>query len=231
MYINYIINKRGVLHLDDSLRLSFEDAGISFAGRTILHGMSFTLGGGSVVAVRGANGSGKSTLLRLAAGLLRPTEGSVALRTAGSELQGGAWQESIACLSPELSLYPLLTAAENLDFFLGLRGVVLSEEERRTLLTRVGLVGAELWQTQVAAFSTGMRQRLKIAVLLGADAPLWLLDEPGANLDEEGRALIASLAREAASEGRLVLWATNEQKEEASADAKLYIARGEAHLS
>lgn len=217
--------------MEDSLALFFEEAGISFAGRSVLRGLSFTLAGGTVAIVRGANGSGKSTLLRLAAGMLRPTEGRVALRTAAGEAEGAAWQMNLACLSPELALYPLLTAAENLDFFLGLRGIVLSDEARRTLLTRVGLAGAQEWRTLTGSFSTGMRQRLKLAVLLGADAPLWLLDEPGSNLDEEGRALIASLAREAAMEGRLVLWATNEQKEEAAADARICIAGGEAHLS
>ena len=184
--------------MEKSLTLSFEDAGISFAGKSVLRALSFTLGGGSVVAVRGANGSGKSTLLRLAAGLLRPTKGRVALQTAAGEAEGAAWQANLAYLSPELSLYPLLTAAENLDFFLGLRGIALSDAARRTL---------------------------------GADAPFWLLDEPGANLDEEGRTLLAALAREAAAEGRLVLWATNEQKEEVAADARICIAGGAAHLS
>ena len=189
--------------MENSLTLSFEDAGISFAGRSVLRGISFQLAGGIVASVRGANGSGKSTLLRLAAGLLRPTKGRVALRT----------------------------AAENLDFFLGLRGIALSDAARRTLLARVGLKGAQDWRMQTASFSTGMRQRLMLAVLLGADAPFWLLDEPGANLDEEGRTLLASLAREAAAEGRLVLWATNEQKEEVAADARICIAGGAAHLS
>lgn len=217
--------------MENSLTLSFEDAGISFAGKSVLRALSFTLGGGSVVAVRGPNGSGKSTLLRLAAGLLRPTKGRVALQTAAGEAEGAAWQANLAYLSPELSLYPLLTAAENLDFFLGLRGIALSDAARRTLLARVGLKGAQDWRMQTASFSTGMRQRLKLAVLLGADAPFWLLDEPGANLDEEGRTLLAALAREAAAEGRLVLWATNEQKEEVAADARICIAGGAAHLS
>lgn len=217
--------------MDDSLALSFEGAGIAFAGRTVLHGLTFTLRSGAVVIVRGANGSGKSTLLRLAAGLLRPTEGRVALHGADGAAEGGAWQERIAYFSPELSLYPLLTAAENLDFFLGLRGVALSAEERRTLFVRVGLAGAEAWQQPTSSFSTGMRQRLKLAVLLGVDAPLWLLDEPGANLDDAGRTLIASLAREAAAGGRLVLWATNAQEEEVAPDATLRICGGEAHLS
>lgn len=129
--------------MEKSLTLSFEDAGISFAGRSVLRGLSFQLAGGTVASVRGANGSGKSTLLRLAAGLLRPTKGRVALRTAAGEAEGAMWQANLAYLSPELSLYPLLTAAENLDFFLGLRGIALSDAARRTLLARVGLKGAE----------------------------------------------------------------------------------------
>ena len=66
--------------------------------------------------------------------------------------------------------------------------------------------------------STGMAQRLKIAVLLGCEADVWLLDEPGANLDEVGRRMIRAEMKRGAAEGRLVLLATNDAGEEAEAD-------------
>lgn len=219
------------MRLGQDVSISFAAAGICFADHPVLHDLNFTLRPGSIVAVRGANGSGKSTLLRLAAGLLRPTAGRVTACGAEAELERGDWQASIACLTPELSFYPLLTAEENLVFFLGLRGISLTREEKRQLFRRVGLPGAEDWRKVSASFSTGMGQRLKLAVLLASDAPVWLLDEPGANLDDAGRGLVASLAQEAAGEGRLVLWATNDAGEEAAADATIHLERGEARLS
>ena len=78
--------------------------------------------------------------------------------------------------------------------------------------------------TVTGEFSTGMRQRLKLAALLAAEADIWLLDEPGANLDAVGRELVLREARQAADEGRLVLWATNDEREEAAADAAIHLA-------
>jgi len=64
-----------------------------------------------------------------------------------------------------------------------------------------------------------MRQRVRLAVLLGADAPIWLLDVPGLALDVHGRELLTTEARRAAERGRLILWATNEPEERKAADA------------
>ena len=69
-----------------------------------------------------------------------------------------------------------------------------------------------------------MRQRLKLAVLLASGAHIWLLDEPEANLDQAGRALILREARQAAAEQRLVLWATNDSREEGAADACIHLS-------
>ena len=73
-------------------------------------------------------------------------------------------------------------------------------------------------------FSTGMRQRLKIAVLLASGADIWLLDEPGANLDKAGRGLLAAEIRQAAARGVLVALATNDPGEEALADEVISLA-------
>ena len=71
----------------------------------------------------------------------------------------------------------------------------------------------------VEHFSTGMRKRLHLAILLASEADIWLLDEPGANLDDAGRSMVRREARRAADAGKLVLLATNDREEEAVADA------------
>ena len=68
-----------------------------------------------------------------------------------------------------------------------------------------------------------MRQRLKLAVLFLVDAHIWLLDEPGANLDAAGRSMVLQAAREAAQAGRLVLLATNDPGEEEVADDIIHL--------
>ena len=87
-------------------------------------------------------------------------------------------------------------------------------------------LSAEVLPRRTGQLSTGMRQRVRLAVLLGVDAKVWLLDEPGLALDAAGRTLLASEARAAADRGRLVLWATNDREEREAADACIDLSCG-----
>ncbi|MBR1694651.1 MAG: ATP-binding cassette domain-containing protein [Selenomonas sp.] len=204
--------------------IRFEEVIQRFHGRTIFGPIRTEFASGRVVAVTGQNGSGKSTLLKLAAHLLLPTAGQVVAMADGKELTGDSLRRRLAMVTPELCFYPRLTARENMDFLLGLRGITLDETAYQALLERVGLRAKEISTAVAGEFSTGMRQRLKLAVLLASGADLWLLDEPGANLETAGRKLIIHEARQAADEGRLVCWATNDEREEAAADAAIQLA-------
>lgn len=206
------------------LNISFAGVEQAFHGRTIFGPMDAELTAGTITVVTGANGSGKSTLLKLAARLLLPTKGLIRVRTDGQELTRAALRAELAIVTPELRFYPRLTAQENLEFLLGLRGITLTADLFSALLERVGLPARAIRESYVGEFSTGMRQRLKLAALLASGARIWLLDEPGANLDEAGRALILREARQAADEQRLVLWATNDSREEGAADACIHLS-------
>ena len=107
---------------------------------------------------------------------------------------------------------------ENLSFLLGVRGVPHEEEVLHELLERVGL-SPDILPRTAGQLSTGMRQRVRLAVLFGSDAAVWLLDEPGLALDDAGRALLGAEVRRATERGRLVLWATNDREEKEAADA------------
>lgn len=204
--------------------ISFAAVEQTFRGRTILGPIDAVLTAGTVTVVTGENGSGKSTLLKLAGRLLLPTKGAVTVQACGREISGAALRAELALLTPELRFYPRLTAKENLQFLLGLRGITLAAEQFSALLERVGLPERTVKNAYAGEFSTGMRQRLKLAVLLASGAHIWLLDEPGANLDAAGRALILREARQAAAEQRLVLWATNDSREEGAADACIHLS-------
>ena len=196
-----------------------------FEGREVLHQLTHSFHGGRVTAIVGANGSGKSTLLRLAARLMLPTSGTVEMFLDGTPVMGADYRRLLAMATPEMELYTRLTVRENLIFLLSARGGSCEEAYLQELLARVGLP-AEVLPRMTGQLSTGMRQRVRLAVVFGVDAKVWLLDEPGLALDEYGRALLLSETRAAAKMGRLILWATNELEERKAADACFDLTSG-----
>ena len=189
-----------------------------FEGRAVLHQITCSFHGGQVTAVTGANGSGKSTLLRIAARLMLPSSGTVDTIRDGAPVGGAEYRSMLSMATPEMELYTRLTVRENLSFLLSARGAACGEEELKALTARVGL-SPEVLSRTAGQLSTGMRQRVRLAALLGVDAEIWLLDEPGLALDERGRALLMNEVRRATERGRLVLWATNDREEREAADA------------
>jgi heme exporter protein A len=162
-----------------------------YGERTALAGIDLEVASGEVVLLTGENGAGKTTLLRILATVLRPTEGSV--RVAGSELPGEAMaaRPRIGYAGHEPLVYPLLTAAENLELYAALYGCDASAVP--AALDRVGL--ADRADDSVTDLSRGMRQRLALARATLHSPVLLLLDEPTGGLDEDGRELLFGLLR------------------------------------
>jgi len=177
--------------------LAVRDLGRKFGPRWVLRHIEFSLEPGEVLVVRGRNGAGKSTLLRLLAGLLSPSEGTVALPP-------GPLRTAVGYAALDLALYPGLTAREHLQFSATMRQI---EDSGDVLLGQVGLANAA--DRPVGQFSSGMRARLKLALALQASPPVLLLDEPTASLDEEGRAIVDTLVDRQRDRGVVVL-ATND---------------------
>ncbi len=205
------------------ITISFDDVGLSFGSHVLFDSLNTTLSSGQITMVTGHNGSGKSTFLQLAAKFITPDTGKVVAMDDGTLIQKEAFRSRLAMVTPELKLYAKLTAEENLRFLLGLRELNPSIYEIHQLWERVGLKWEEICNTFVSKLSTGMRQRVKLAMLLAADADVWILDEPCANLDASGLQLVIKEARQAASDGKLILWATNDPREEAAADAIIHL--------
>lgn len=182
----------------------FDDVSLSFGRRELFKSVSLNLRGGRVIGVTGANGAGKSTFLKLAGKMIRPDSGEVRLPD----------NKTLAAVSPEMKIYDALTATENLFFFGKLRGKSL---DLLKLGERVGLDLETFGDTRAENFSTGMRQRLKLAILLGVDADIWLLDEPTANLDDNGRDKFFYEVRVAKAD-KIILLATNDSAEVKACD-------------
>ncbi|MDZ7799381.1 MAG: heme ABC exporter ATP-binding protein CcmA [Trueperaceae bacterium] len=198
-----------------------------WGAETVLRGVSLQVTAGRVVALRGRNGSGKTTLLRVLATRLRPSAGRA--RVFGHDVVrgGAAVRRCMAYLSVQSGSHGPLTAAENLRLAATLLSVPPGEVRERVdrALERVGLQAHA--NRPVRVFSSGMKRRLGLARLLLADAPLWLLDEPYASLDEDGRDLVDAMLRQAGREGRTVLLASHEAERIAPlVDAQLTLDQG-----
>lgn len=195
-------------------RILLKNLSHRFGERTVFQNLSLEVTSGQVGAIRGPNGAGKSTLMRIVAGLLSPTQGEARFELAGHPLNAQDRRPFIGYVAPDLRLYHELTGIENLQFFAGLRGILLTRDQLRYLLDRVGLLGRG--SDFVGNYSSGMRQRLKYALALLHEPPVFLLDEPTANLDAQGVDLVEQIIAEQCSKpsGGLVLLATNEPREE-----------------
>ncbi len=162
--------------------------------------LDFTIHAGEVVLIEGDNGSGKTTLLRLLAGVLRHGEGE--LRLHGRPLSHDAAAGEIIFLGHHLGLKHDLSPLENLRVAEGLYGRRRGTEPV-TALASVGLAGYE--HEPVRRLSAGQKKRAALARLLLLPAAIWLLDEPYANLDREGIALVNRLVERHAREGGAAL--------------------------
>ena len=177
----------------------------SFPGRPLFAGVSFLLDRG-ILAIVGPNGSGKTTLVKILAGLLAPTAGSVRVERDGRPLSAEERRTGVGWSGPDLTFYPELTARENLEFFRKVAGFPTLFEDTSSLLAAVGLAEAG---GPVEHFSTGMKQRLRVAFALLLEPAVLLLDEPLSGLDAAGRQAVAGLVARAAERGPVILAATD----------------------
>jgi heme exporter protein A len=193
--------------------VAWEGVGHRFGARSVFSEVCAQVEAGQVCVLTGPNGSGKSTLLRITAGLLQPSAGAARVIVEGKPLDAVARRRYLGYVAPDLTLYRELTGAENLLFFARLRGMTISREELIARLTEVGLRGRG--RDLVSAYSSGMRQRLKVAFALLGQPPILLLDEPTANLDVDGAAMVAQViaAQRRLPGGGVTIIATNEPRE------------------
>jgi heme exporter protein A len=173
--------------------------------RQVFRDVNCQVDSGQIVAVTGRNGAGKSTLLRIVAGLLRPSAGKVLLT-----------ETQIGLAAPDAPLYRELTVQENLQFFARSH----DQPDIETTLERFHL--APRRDDLAGDLSSGWRARLQLAVATFAAPKVLLLDEPAANLDEAGHALLWEILEEQRSRG-IALVATNDAREAARCDRALVL--------
>jgi heme ABC exporter ATP-binding subunit CcmA len=196
-------------------------------GFPVLAGADLTVQRGEILLLRGPNGAGKTSLLRLCAGLL-PVERGAAL-VLGHDIAADrtAVRAYVGMLGHSNGLYADLTVADNVRFWGATVGASAAEVD--SSLTRMGLAN-RLADVPVSRLSAGQRRRTALACLVARRAQLWLLDEPHAGLDAEGRDELDATLREAAAAGATVMVASHElERAGALATRVVELSGGQVH--
>jgi ABC-2 type transport system ATP-binding protein len=165
---------------------------------------SLAVEAGEVYGLLGPNGAGKTTLLRLLLGYLRPTAGSARINGLDCQRQSVRVRRQVAYLPAEASVFPHMRGRDALRFFAEIRpGGDLARSLKLAERLELDL------SRRVSFMSTGMKQKLALAATLAADVPLYILDEPTANLDPTVRATVLAMVQEARAGGRTVLFSSH----------------------
>ena len=198
---------------------------VSLLGRfPALAGVDLDAARGEVVLLHGPNGAGKTTLLRACAGLVAIGAGEADVL--GCDLRGDrrAVRRRVGLLGHASFLYDDLTVEDNLRF--AARAAGGSVAAAGAAMTRLGLDG-RLRRVRVGRLSAGQRRRTAVATVVARRPELWLLDEPHAGLDADGRDLLDAIVADAAAQGATVLLASHElERATGLATRRLLVAGG-----
>jgi putative ABC transport system ATP-binding protein len=199
---------------------------------SVLNGVSLALAEGEMVSLEGPSGSGKTTLLSILGCIMTATSGEVVvedqpINVDDPRLLQDTRKRSIGFVFQQYNLIPALTAVENVEYALnikGFRGREARDEAMRVML-EVGL--EEKIDSAPRDLSGGQKQRVAIARALAGRSPILLVDEPTANLDSQTADQVLELFRRLAqSENRAVLVVTHDPKVRKVVDRVLTIRDG-----
>jgi ABC-type multidrug transport system ATPase subunit len=194
----------------NNMQIQVSAASKRFNKEWIFSNLNFSFTTGQHYALIGNNGSGKSTLLQIIAGYIGLTKGEIHwTNTAGDAIDSANVFQHISIAAPYLELVEEFTALEQIAFHQQFKPLQngLSPIE---LLEKIGLSNAA--NKQIRNFSSGMKQRLKLALAIFDQAPILLLDEPCSNLDQEGIQTYHQLMQAYAMH-KLIIVASNDPQE------------------
>jgi ABC-2 type transport system ATP-binding protein len=197
-----------------------------FGRITAIEGISLSVPAGTILGLIGPSGSGKTTTVRLLTGALTPDRGIV--RVLGEEPRHfrRRTREKIGYMPQQFTLYPDLTAAENVDFMASMFGLLLFRRRRRV---REALQTVDLWNVRnrrASALSGGMQRRLELACAIVHEPVIYFLDEPTAGLDPMLRGRVWEELHRLRDTGRTLLVTTQYVNEAEECDNVALVATG-----
>ena len=191
------------------MTISLSDTGKRFNRDWIFRHFTYTFESGGSYAITGPNGSGKSTLLQVISGALHFNEGSIQYATGNRQITIEEIYKDVAICAPYLEVVEEMTLTEFLSFHQNFKSFLpgLTVEQ---IIFVLGLKDAA--NKQIRYYSSGMKQRVKLAQCIFSDTAIVLLDEPCTNLDIDGINLYRNLVEEYCT-GRVVIVSSNDKVE------------------
>ncbi|GAA4318192.1 ABC transporter ATP-binding protein [Flaviaesturariibacter amylovorans] len=191
------------------MRIELSGTGRRFNQDWIFRRADLSFTSGEAYALTGPNGSGKSTLLQVIGGLMQPSEGKVTYHQDDKTVAPESIFQHVALAAPYLEVIEEFTATEFLEFHRRFKPLRAGRSVQE-IVDRIGLAGAA--HKQIRQYSSGMKQRVKLAQAFYSDTPVLLLDEPTSNLDATGIQLYKDLVAEEGA-GRLLIVCSNDPVE------------------
>ena len=201
------------------MKISLTDAGKRFNRDWIFRHLTYEFSAGQSYAIIGPNGSGKSTLLQVLSGAMHVNEGNGQWTIGNGQLANDEAYNYVSICAPYLEVVEEMTLIEFLNFHSGFKPF-LSSITSEKIISILGLENAG--DKQIRNYSSGMRQRVKLAQAIFSDVPVVLLDEPCTNLDAVGIQLYHDLINEYCK-NRMVVVSSNDEIEYSFCKEKLNI--------
>lgn len=191
------------------MKILLSDAGKRYNREWIFRHFTYEFNYGNGYAITGNNGSGKSTLLQVIAGAVQHSEGKVDFFNTDKSVSSENHHQYLSIAAPYLELPEEMTLIEFLNFHQSFKPF-LSSLSVQDIITVLGLEKAT--DKQIRNYSSGMKQRVKLAQAILSDVPVVLLDEPCTNLDADGISLYHRLINQYCGD-RLVIVSSNDEEE------------------
>ncbi|MEO6134284.1 MAG: ATP-binding cassette domain-containing protein [Ginsengibacter sp.] len=191
------------------MRISLSLLGKRYNKDWIFRNLTFEFSSAKSYAITGPNGSGKSTLLQIISGSAIHNEGSIQYSTSDSIISEESVFQKVSFAAPYLELIEEMTLVEFFSFHQKMKGWLPGMDTSQIINILSLQKSAE---KQIRYYSSGMKQRVKLAQAIFSNVPVVLLDEPLTNLDQEGGTLYHSLIKNYCAD-RLLIISSNDEKE------------------
>ncbi len=189
--------------------IQVQNASKRFHHEWIFKNLDLELITGDRIAITGGNGSGKSTLLKCLSGAIPLTSGAIQYQSGATQIVEEQWFRSLALATPYLELPEEFTLSEVLSFHFQFKNPL----QQRSNAEILEVLGLEKHKSKaISQFSSGMKQRVKLALAIFSEVPFLLLDEPTTNLDKQGVTWYLDLIQQF-TQHRIVVICSNDPRE------------------
>lgn len=191
------------------------------ASELLFKNMNYSINAGEVIAITGPNGSGKSTLLKILAGVMKPTDGKITVNINNQDINIDNFYKYFGFVAPYLNLYEEFNPIEHLRVICKMRNIKFSNEIAMNYLAQFNL--QEHYLKPIKAFSSGMKQRMKLILAILNQPSILFLDEPFSNLDEEGISNFEKIIDDFHNRDNVIFIASNDEREISLSNKKINI--------